>query len=177
MEYWFGWFIILKNGWWNVIFSIRKESWTVDHFLSRPLHTHHRLHIIQATSKDLVFDQILIASCTQTLDGFIGSSCRPWLCASCAKCQTAFRHPPLQYFVFGQIRSPPMRTLLDGLGAPPFALWTCTIFEQSRAKSVGRLHLTPLRGGIWVQKRTHLLCDLLEATGQPPFAERDVYLV
>ena len=57
MEYWFGWFIILKNGWWNVIFSIRKESWTVDHFLSRPLHTHHRLHIIQATCKDLVFDQ------------------------------------------------------------------------------------------------------------------------
>ena len=46
---------ILKNGWWNVIF--RKESWTVDHFLSRPLHTHHRLHIIQATCKDLVFDQ------------------------------------------------------------------------------------------------------------------------
>ena len=56
MEYWFGWFIILKNGWWNVIFSIRKESWTVDHFLSRPLHTHHRLHIIQATSKESVFD-------------------------------------------------------------------------------------------------------------------------
>ena len=46
---------ILKNGWWNVIF--RKESWTVDHFLSRPLYTHHRLHIIQATCKDLVFDQ------------------------------------------------------------------------------------------------------------------------
>ena len=45
---------ILKNGWWNVIF--RKESWTVDHFLSRPLHTHHRLHIIQATSKDSVSD-------------------------------------------------------------------------------------------------------------------------
>ena len=45
---------ILKNGWWNVIF--RKESWTVDHFLSRPLNTHHRLHIIQATSKESVFD-------------------------------------------------------------------------------------------------------------------------
>ena len=46
---------ILKNGWWNVIF--RKESWTVDHFLSRPLHSHHRLHIIQATRKESVYDK------------------------------------------------------------------------------------------------------------------------
>ena len=76
--------------------------------------------------------------------------------------------------VVGQIRSPILRTSLDGLGAPPFALWTCTILEQSRAKSVGRLHLTPLRGGNWIQKRTRLLCDLLDAPGQPPCAERDV---
>ena len=70
------------------------------------------------------------------------------------------------------------RTLrLDGLGAPSFAHGAYTNFEQSRVESVGRLRLTPLRVGNAVQKRTCLLCDLQDAPGQPPFAERDVYSV
>ena len=93
---------------------------------------------------------------------------------SCVKCWTAFRHPPFARFGLWKHSEPFLRTSLDRLGAPSFALWTCTNFEQSRAKSVGRLHLTPLRSGDWIQKRAGLLCDLLDAPGPPPCAEREV---
>ena len=83
---------------------------------------------------------------------------------------------PPAHFV-GRARRTLLRTSLDGLGAPSFAHGAYTNFEQSRVESVGRLRLTPLRGGNAVQKRTCLLCDLQDAPGQPPFAERDVYSV
>ena len=63
-----------------------------------------------------------------------------------------FPAPSFARFGLGKNSEPFLRTSLDRLGAPPFALWTCTNFEQSRAKSVGRLHLAPLRSGDWVQK-------------------------
>ena len=63
-----------------------------------------------------------------------------------------FPAPSFARFGLGKNSEPFLRTSLDRLGAPPFALQTCTNFEQSRAKSVGRLHLAPLRSGDWVQK-------------------------
>ena len=81
-----------------------------------------------------------------------------------------FPAPSFARFGLGKNSEPFLRTSLDRLGAPPFALWTCTNFEQSRGST-----LPPFGVEIGFKKRTGLLCDLLDAPGQPPCAERDVY--
>ena len=94
----------------------------------------------------------------------------------CAKCQTAIRHPPLQLWRGTRFSPAPLCDLLDRLGAPPFALCTCTFFEEIHVQSVGQLHLTPLRSGNLVQKQPCPLCELQDAPGQPPFAECEILL-
>ena len=93
------------------------------------------------------------------------------------KCWTAFRHPPSQDLVLGRIRSPSCALRWTDWAHPPSRFGLVPILNKAALKVLDDSTLPPFGVEIGFKKRTGLLCDLLDAPGPPPCAEREVYSI
>ena len=93
------------------------------------------------------------------------------------KCWTASRHPPSQDLVFGSIRSPSCALRWTDWAHPPSRFGLVPILNKAALKVLDGSTLPPFGVEIGFKKRTGLLCDLLDAPGPPPCAEREVYSI